>query len=155
MVLTAQSVSRSQSFCLAQIACRSFGTPANSSLPLVFFVKGVAQKKKVSNLLLKFKNGTEKQHELIYHQPYLLDKMNTLAISRYTLKPLDIKIDVFRVENQNYYMHDPIHLGWKDFARKGVQVHNIPGDHNYLFSPPNDKVSAQILQTVLDKYENI
>ena len=113
-----------------------------------------AQKQKVSNLILKFKNGKEKQHELLYHQPYLLDQMNNLAISRYTLTPIDIKIHVFRVENPSYYMHDPVLLGWKDFALRGVDVHSIPGDHNYLFSPPNDKISAHILQNVLDQSEN-
>ena len=109
------------------------------------------QKQKVSNLILRLKNGKAKQHELIYHQPYLLDKMNTLDISRYKLTPIDIRIDVFRVDHQNYYMHDPVYLGWKDFTLKDIAVHSIPGDHNYLFSPPNDKEPPQILQNVLDQ----
>ncbi|WP_372752961.1 thioesterase domain-containing protein, partial [Mariniflexile sp.] len=113
-----------------------------------------AQKQKVSNLILGLKNGKEKHHQLRYHQPYRLDKMNRLAISRYKLTPIDMQINLFRVEKQGYYMQDPVLLGWEGFALKGVKVHEIPGDHNYLFSPPNDKISAHILQHVLDRHHD-
>ena len=49
------------------------------------------------------------------------------------------------------YRLDPIHLGWKKAALKGVQIHNIPGDHLDIVAPPNDKVLARVLQTILDE----
>ena len=72
-------------------------------------------------------------------------------MSKYHIKPHPFKIDLFRVENEIFYMHDPIHLGWKEIALNGVVIHSIPGDHNQLFSAPNDKKSALILQNILDE----
>ena len=107
------------------------------------------------NYCLSLKYGRQKQHELIYQQPYKLDKMNNLASAKYHLTPRALKIDLFRVNDETYFMHDRKYLGWKNIALKGVEVHNIPGDHNQLFSPPNDKKSAMILQKVLDTRSSI
>ena len=110
-----------------------------------------SKKESIGNILLALKNGRQKQHEIRYSQPYKLDKMNNIAMNKYHIKPQDIKVDLFRVESDIYYRHDNTYLGWKDIALKGVAVHDIPGNHNELFSPPNDKNSAEILQHVLDQ----
>ncbi|GAB1858555.1 amino acid adenylation domain-containing protein [Flavobacteriaceae bacterium MHTCC 0001] len=109
------------------------------------------QLKNIENFYLSIKNGKSKQHEIIYNQPYLLDKMNEIASNKYHLVPKNIKIDLFRVEDATYYMHDNEYLGWKEIALNGVDIHEIPGDHNELFSPPNDRKSAMILQDILDQ----
>lgn len=106
---------------------------------------------RIKNLYLTIKNGKKKQHEIIYNQPYELDRMNNIASRKYYLKPQNIKIDLFRVEDELYYVHDRELLGWKNIALNGVEVHTIPGDHVELFSPPNDKKSALILQDILDQ----
>ena len=36
-------------------------------------------------------------------------------------------------------------MGWKKAALKGVNIHNIPGDHLAIVDPPNDKILARIL----------
>ena len=110
-----------------------------------------SKKESIVNILLALKNGRQKQHEIRYSQPYNLDKINNIAMDNYHIKPQDIKVDLFRVESDIYYRHDNTYLGWKDIALKGVAVHDIPGNHNELFSPPNDKNSAEILQHVLDQ----
>ncbi|KJD33682.1 hypothetical protein PK35_07350 [Tamlana nanhaiensis] len=110
-----------------------------------------SKKRAFKNLMLRLKYGKEKQHETVNNQPYLLDKMNMEAIRKYKIEPGDFKVDLFRVEDSSYYMHDREFLGWNKIARKGVEVHNIPGDHVQLFSPPNDKKSALILQNILDE----
>lgn len=48
-------------------------------------------------------------------------------------------------------MDDFEYLGWKPFALKGINIHEIPGEHNYIFAPPNDKEFAEILQECLDQ----
>lgn len=104
----------------------------------------------VYQLYLKARYGRAIQHELRHSQPYSLDVMNIHAMRNYQLHPLAIKIDLLRAKNITYYMHDMTWLGWKPFALKGVEIHEIPGEHSYIFSPPYDKKSARILQQILD-----
>ncbi|WP_036151603.1 non-ribosomal peptide synthetase [Maribacter forsetii] len=72
------------------------------------------------------------------------------VVDRYHLKPLSIKVDLFRIEDVIDYTHDSVNLGWKSFAKDGIELHYVPGDHLSMFSPPNDKVLAETLQKVLD-----
>ncbi|MDF4201851.1 amino acid adenylation domain-containing protein [Maribacter sp. SA7] len=72
------------------------------------------------------------------------------VVDRYHLKPLSIKVDLFRIEDVIDYTHDSVHLGWKSFAKDGIDLHYVPGDHLSMFSPPNDKVLATTLQNVVD-----
>jgi thioesterase domain-containing protein len=48
-------------------------------------------------------------------------------------------------------MADFDYLGWREFALKGVNVHDIPGEHNTIFAPPNDEKFAVVLQQCLDR----
>ena len=73
------------------------------------------------------------------------------VVDSYHLKPLPIKVDLFRIEDVIDYTHDSVNLGWKSFAENGIELHYVPGDHLSMFSPPNDMVLATTLQKVLDK----
>lgn len=81
------------------------------------------------------------------------------AYSNYKMTPYDGEIDLFKVTTRLYYLDDLIYLGWKPFAKKGVQVYEISGDHRTFLYPPNDKAFAQMLQNALnnrvDQMENI
>lgn len=77
-------------------------------------------------------------------------------VNRYQLKSLDIEVDLFRAKDDEIFKSDPIHLGWKKAALKGVNIHNISGNHLSIVSPPNDKILAKMIQEILDKkHENI
>ena len=78
-------------------------------------------------------------------------QVNNRAIANYHLKPADLKVTLFRAKQQDEYMHDITYLGWKPFALKGVDIHDVPGDHYSIFTPPNDAVFAEVLQEVLDR----
>ncbi len=73
------------------------------------------------------------------------------ALAQYQLAPADLKVTLFRVEKRMYYIDDPVTLGWKDFALKGVHIEVIPGDHKTFLYPPNDQQFAAIIQKELDK----
>ncbi|RYD75166.1 MAG: hypothetical protein EOP53_16940 [Sphingobacteriales bacterium] len=64
---------------------------------------------------------------------------------------MDIQVDLFRAKERTYYMFDPVYLGWKQFALKGVNIHDTPGSHIKLFVPPNDNELGKILQYCLNK----
>jgi amino acid adenylation domain-containing protein len=73
------------------------------------------------------------------------------AQRNYLLTPVDIKLELFRAKKKTFYMDDFKYLGWIPYALKGVAVHDIPGEHNTIFAPPNDKQFARVLQECLDK----
>ena len=74
------------------------------------------------------------------------------TMSKYVVTPLDVSIDLFSTKIKVYYLKDPENLGWKPYALKGVTVHEIPGDHDDMVLPPNDKKFAAVLQ---DRLNNI
>jgi amino acid adenylation domain-containing protein len=76
---------------------------------------------------------------------------NEKIVKRYQIIPEDFEIDLFRAQNFEFFMYDPIYLGWKDIALKGLHIHEVLGDHRDMFSPPNDKITANVLQSILDQ----
>ena len=72
------------------------------------------------------------------------------ALNNYIIAPLDIAVTLFRVEKRLYFLDDLVHLGWDKFARKGVKVHEVPGDHKTFLFPPNSQKFARIIQQALD-----
>ncbi|WP_257656783.1 non-ribosomal peptide synthetase [Parapedobacter lycopersici] len=96
---------------------------------------------------------TGKSDDVIGFFGYLnkVDKINNEAVYNYVLEPIDLDIHVFRATIHRFYAKDFKYLGWKKFAKKGVKIYNIPGEHNLIFAPPNDKDFGRILQKVLDE----
>jgi amino acid adenylation domain-containing protein len=72
-------------------------------------------------------------------------------VDKYQLKPQDTEVDLFRAKDDENYKLDPKHLGWKKAALKGVNIHNISGNHLSIVEPPNDKVLAGMLQKLMDE----
>ena len=72
-------------------------------------------------------------------------------VDRYHLIPQDFEVELFRAKDDETYKLDAVHLGWKKAALKGVNIHNITGNHLNIVVPPNDKVLARMLQDILNK----
>lgn len=83
------------------------------------------------------------------------DKINEkyeAAYSKYHMQPSDACIiDLFRVDIRLYYLDDPNTLGWKPYALKGIEVHDVNGNHKTFLMPPYDKDFAILLQQLVDK----
>lgn len=105
----------------------------------------------VRNKLLKlFRQELNSQDEVFSFDAEIL-KSYEIAYENYKLAPLDIVVDLFRVEERIYYLDDMVYLGWKPYGIKGVDVHEIPGDHKTFLYPPNDGYLARMLQKVIDQ----
>ncbi|WP_291967827.1 non-ribosomal peptide synthetase [Maribacter sp.] len=108
-------------------------------------------KTNLKKLYLKLKKGKTESSKTDYDWEYESRIVeHNKVVDKYHLKPLSIKVDLFRIEDVIDYTHDSVHLGWKSFAEKGIDLHYVPGDHLSMFSPPNDKVLATSLQKVID-----
>ncbi|RWY50051.1 non-ribosomal peptide synthetase [Mucilaginibacter gilvus] len=97
-----------------------------------------------------FPNKVKKKEGFAAYTDDIHEK-SEMAQRNYLLTPVDIKIELFRAKKKTFYMDDSKNLGWIPYALKGVNVHDIPGEHNTIFAPPNDKQFAKVLQECLDK----
>ena len=67
------------------------------------------------------------------------------AYEKYVLRPLQIHVDLFKAKEQMFYLHDPAHYGWDQFALHGITAHEIEGNHLTLFDEPHGKEVAEAL----------
>jgi thioesterase domain-containing protein/acyl carrier protein len=106
-------------------------------------------KRRITGLYSKVKYGEDfsKVHRGNNYKVY---EANSIAARKYRLSPTEVTIDLFRAKQRMYYWKDFEFLGWKPFALKGINIHEVPGDHANLFYPPNDKEVARVLQNVLN-----
>lgn len=96
------------------------------------------------------------EHEHAVHSPLIDEIYNKLnkALLHYKLTPYDGKIAVFKAKKRAYYVPDSRYLGWKTFARQGIKVYEIPGDHQTMLTGNNALILAQKLQEALDSQIN-
>lgn len=113
--------------------------------------KWLQLKRRVIRLYWRIVHGKEQKQEGFFGYSNQIDEENQRAMDNYFVEPVDIAIDLFRAKKRTFYMDDFKTMGWKPFAKRGVRVHDIPGEHNTIFAPPNDKEFAVVLQNCLDR----
>ncbi|QEC74513.1 non-ribosomal peptide synthetase [Mucilaginibacter ginsenosidivorax] len=113
--------------------------------------KSLILKRKLIKFSWKLFPGKDEKKEGFFAYDNEIDEASEKALRNYVLKPVNIAIELFRAKKRTFYMADFKFLGWTPFAMKGVNVHEIPGEHNSIFAPPNDKEFAVVLQECLDK----
>lgn len=91
--------------------------------------------------------------DVAFFTPYEKEIYKTYknAQKNYRIRPAELQVHVFRVFKRLYFLDDLVKLGWGRFAKSGVTVNVIPGDHKTFLYPPNDRAFAKILQAELDK----
>ena len=112
--------------------------------------KSEAIKRRFIQLYWKLKYGDKQNQEGFFGYANNIDVKNIQAWEKYIFTPYNGTIELFRAKKRTFYMNDFEYLGWKPFAKKGINIHEIPGEHNYIFAPPNDKEFANILQQCLN-----
>lgn len=115
-----------------------------------FEYKTTLAKRRIIRLFWNFRRKDHKQ-EGFFAYDNDIDEASAKAKLNYFQKPLYIAVDLFKAKKRTFYMDDYEYMGWSAFALKGVNVHNIPGEHNTIFAPPNDHEFAFVLQQCLDR----
>jgi amino acid adenylation domain-containing protein len=113
--------------------------------------KSLILKRKIIRLYWRLFKGKEEKQEGFFAYDNEIDEASAKAKRNYFQKPINITVDLFKAKKKTFYMADFKYLGWREFALKGVNVHEIPGEHNTIFAPPNDKEFAVVLQQCLDR----
>ncbi|ANH80020.1 hypothetical protein A8C56_02625 [Niabella ginsenosidivorans] len=73
------------------------------------------------------------------------------GMMNYRVEPYNGKIFLFKAKERVYYVDDSKYLGWKKYAKGGIIIKHVPGDHKVLLHPPNVIEFAKVMQQVLNK----
>lgn len=82
------------------------------------------------------------------------EDISWVSAMNYHPRPWPGRVTLFRASEQPdpNLPHD---LGWTPLAEQGVEVYELPGDHDLVFREPNIQVLAQQLRSRLEKYDMI
>ncbi len=80
------------------------------------------------------------------------DDITWVAAMKYRAQPWSGKVTLFRASVQPD-PRLPLDLGWTPFAEGGVEVFELPGDHDLVFREPNIQVLAAQLRACLERSE--
>lgn len=116
----------------------------------IFYMRMNSIKQYFYKKLFNQKAATNKQESLALNQFLKASGMVAKILERYHLKPQKIKVDLLRSKNHPAHVLAPSHLGWKKAAKKGVRIHNMLYDNFEISSSPHDKVSARMIQKILN-----
>lgn len=105
-------------------------------------------KTRLNNL---FTNGVDQEDKHFSKQELEIAYTYYEAYQKYKLVPSDFKIHLFRVDKRLYFLDDLKYLGWSVYAKQGVVIHPIPGDHRTFLYPPYDKGVARAIQDALNE----
>lgn len=79
-----------------------------------------------------------------------INESNIKAFTKYQLTPFDGKVHLFKAQYRLYFVDDFDYLGWASYARAGVEVYDVPGDHGTMFNAPHVHELGRALQHALD-----
>jgi amino acid adenylation domain-containing protein len=113
--------------------------------------KSTAIKRLMIRYYWKLRYGKNQNQPGFFGYSNKIDEMNIYAEKHYQLKPQNVEVEVFKAQTRTFYLDDKEFMGWKPYALKGVNVHDIPGEHNTIFKAPNDRIFAAVLQKCLDE----
>jgi len=109
-------------------------------------------KKQYKRIVQRMLEKTSKRDAKSFYQKIKnIKQKHLIAFRKYPMEAFDDKVYLYRADICVHYVNDPEFLGWKKFAKKGVELYHIPGDHLSMLLPPNVKDFASILQKSIDE----
>jgi thioesterase domain-containing protein/acyl carrier protein len=100
-------------------------------------------------------NGLERSQERGAYTVNASTIAMTKALEQYELEPIATRIDLFKASKASFYIRERANYGWEPYLQNGLNVHLVPGDHNHIFTPPNDQVFAELLGNRLNEIARV
>lgn len=82
-----------------------------------------------------------------------IKEKHLIAFRTYKMEPFNNKVFLFKAQVCVHYVDDAAFLGWKNYAKNGVELFEVPGDHLSMLLTPHVEQFAGILEKTLDKYD--
>jgi thioesterase domain-containing protein len=96
-------------------------------------------------------NLSNQESQQFYEQIETITKKNLIAFRNYTMEPFDDKVYLFKAKIPTYYVDDTEFLGWKQYAKQGIELYEVPGDHLSMIESPNVEEFAPLLQKSINQ----
>ncbi|WP_414585411.1 non-ribosomal peptide synthetase [Scytonema sp. PCC 10023] len=80
---------------------------------------------------------------------------NTQATLNYVPKVYPHRITLFRTSVQSSIAEQDLTIGWGDLTLKGVEIHNIPGNHLTMLRKPHIQILAEQLRACIEKTQTL
>ncbi|BAV05297.1 amino acid adenylation domain-containing protein [Filimonas lacunae] len=124
-----------------------FRYPQDTILYQLKSIKGRFQKLLMGGTEEKMITADQSFQEKIYEE---YDR----AYLEYRLAPYHKAIHLFKVKKKLYYLDDPMYMGWKPFAKGGLFIHDLPGDHKTFIEHPNEVKFVAVLEKAIETAES-
>ncbi len=95
-------------------------------------------------------NFSKKDSKGFYQLIKKIKDKHLSAFRNYSMSAFDNKVYLFKAEICVHYVDDAEFLGWKKYAKKGVELCEVPGDHLSMLLSPNVEQFAAALSKMLD-----
>ncbi|HEY0666522.1 MAG TPA: amino acid adenylation domain-containing protein, partial [Sphingobacteriaceae bacterium] len=107
-------------------------------------------RKNIKNISAKVMGTPKAEANDFYSRLEEINRKHWRAFRKYNLTPFNDLVYLFRARERIYFVDDFKYLGWNKFAKKGVRVYDVSGDHRTMLLPPHAKKFASALQEALD-----
>lgn len=79
--------------------------------------------------------------------------VNHHVARKYELTPLDGKITLFLAQKSYMRFYQDLRLNWHKYAKKGLEIHIVPGNHTSIMMQPHVKTLAAELASCIDRID--
>jgi aspartate racemase len=76
-------------------------------------------------------------------------------MAEYDLRPYAGRPILFVARDRGVEEDADPQFGWGGLASDGMEIHEVPGDHNTMFGEPHVQIMAQRLQACLDRAQAV
>lgn len=100
---------------------------------------------------IQSKRALKQDSKEFYRQVKKIQNKLRLALKNYVIQPFDDKVYLYKAKTCTHYVDDREFLGWAKYAKKGVNVCEVSGDHLSMLLHPNVEDFALKLQQGVNK----
>ncbi|WP_316820391.1 amino acid adenylation domain-containing protein [Pedobacter gandavensis] len=106
--------------------------------------------RRTNNLMYKFGFRKDPKQEGVFNHIHMINQKQHEAFKAYCIEPINNFVYLFKAEQRVYFVDDIKSLSWKKYAKKGVIVYDVPGDHATMLHDPNVEEFGRKLQEALN-----
>lgn len=113
-------------------------------------VMGLLQRERIRRIAYRF---TSQHHKIIPPNYRIIHvrEANEEAMRNYKPQVYDGTLTLVRAENPNDGFEFDPELGWKGLATGGVEICDVPGEHETMFQEPHVHVLAETMKSCIRK----
>lgn len=100
---------------------------------------------------IRSKRALKQDSKEFYRQIKQIQTKLRFALKNYAIEPFDDKVYLYKAKICNHYVDDAEFYGWTQYAKKGVEICEVSGDHLSMLLTPNVEEFAVKLQQGINK----